>query len=516
MIIMRSKFRLVATMSLILVVLFGSIGPISAMIQAQLIPPSPYSVYTNQVYSLTVGVQYNIPPEAQKTYGPYLFWIESPPYQSGQGQLQGSGTASFSLTLQAPSTPGTYTLGLKLLVQAKGQSPTIMDTATVTYQVIEPIITDWDVDKVWIEPESPSVDDQITFHATIALKKTNSAKPLTVDVACYLDKKYYSGSSLTFSPQPSVQDIAISKPWKATEGPHTIMFVVDPNGQHNDPTPFPTYNHKDLTFTVQPYYAIIQSITLPKTEVKEYEEFTVIVTVEYKFPGTANLRIHHLNNFTDPFTDDLVTDTVTGAGTKDYKFTARASSAPFGNLTKIVGSGDVTFDKGAGWQKTTLGWWKSYELWVRGRDYYAVIDSMTAEYAGATTGSSESAGTIEISLQIRYLLPLESGLRIVVTGLNGTEVWRDEATATQTEIVERTGEYRYIYTFPAGIAYPSGGSITFHATVEYIAWGSWHVGDAQSVAVSLPYTAPPTSWTDYFEAAIQRIIDWFKQLFGQT
>jgi hypothetical protein len=171
---MKAMLRSICVITVVLITLSSLIHPASGMIQASIIPPSPYAVYTGQTYSLTVGVQYNVPKEADKNYGPYRFWIESPPSQSGTQELHGSGTTAFQLVLRAPSSPGVYTLGLKLLVQAAKQASTIMDTATVTYEVIEPVKTDWDVEKVWIEPKSPGAGDQVTFQATIVLRSTTS------------------------------------------------------------------------------------------------------------------------------------------------------------------------------------------------------------------------------------------------------------------------------------------------------------------------------------------------------
>jgi hypothetical protein len=54
----------------------------------------------------------------------------------------------------------------------------------------------------------------------------------------------------------------------------------------------------------------------------------------------------------------------------------------------------------------------------------------------------------------------------------------------------------------------------FTASLDYLAYGSWNRGDDQSASASVPYTPPPASMNDYLAAAIQRIIDWFKRIFG--
>jgi hypothetical protein len=404
-----------------------------------------------------------------------------------------------------------------------------MDTATVTYEVIEPVKTDWDVEKVWIEPKSPGAGDQVTFHATIVLRSTTSTKPLTVEVACYLDKKYYGGGTLTFPPKPGTQDIAINKAWTAREGSHVLVFVVDPNQAHNDPTPLPNYNFKELRFTIEPYYAIVKTITTP-SEVEEGQWFDVVATIEYRFPGTASLEVgHHLWNVTLPPAEPRL-DSVTGSGTRDYTFRVRAlvgpseyvTPSPYADTWNLHGIVTVRFDRGSGWQTTTPGWSKAYDVTVRRPPYYAVIDSMTVEYLGVATGD-ETLGRIRITVDIRYLLPLETGLRLVVcrfynssveapVGTAITEIWRDEATIRLEESVERTTTYTYEYTFP--ISSIRSDMMYFTATLDYLAYGSWNRGDDGSAGASVPYTPPPASMSDYLASAIQRIIDWFKRLWN--
>lgn len=524
--------------ALVLVIFISMIGPAFAAIQAQIIPPSPYTIYTNQTYSLSVPVQYDIPDTVDQQYGPYNFWISSPPSQSGQIVLHGSGTSTFSLMLQAPSTPGIHTLGLKLYVQASGQQVQLMDTTTVTYQVIEPVVTDWEVEKVWTEPKSPGEGDQVTFHATIILKSTTSNEPLVVEVACYLDQKFFASSSLTFQPKPGTrQNIAIPKQWTAIEGLNVLLFIVDRTAQHNDPTPYPTYNFMEHRFTVEPYYAIIQRITPTPSAVHEGERFEVTITVEYRFPGSASLKVKHLNNGTLPPVNDEQLDTVNGSGTKDYTFTARAGgesdySYLEGNRSTwtsgcrpwaLMGQGTVEFDKGDGWEHSDPGWVKSYTLNVTVLEYYAEFDLFQAathpDYPSTSESREESEngslGRIAITLQIRYLLPLESGLRITVTRASGTNasiILMDESTLTQEESVERIATYSYEYTFP--LSSVSSETMTFYATVEYDACGRMNVGDSESVDVSVPITEPASSTPDYFGRSIERIIDWFKKFFG--
>ena len=282
MIGLESKMKAVYVMVFILLTFGAMMEPVSAQggfvtVQAKLIPPNPYQVYTSETYSLTIGVQYNVPTG-------YYLWIESPPYRTDGMTVSGSGMTAFSLVLTAPSTPGTYTLPLTLYGQTRGAARSVMDTASVTYRVIQPIVTDWDVEKVSLDPAAPGAGDKVTFHTTISLLSTNSKDSLSVDVACSLDKRLYYAGSLTFAPQPSKQDVTIPEVWTATKGDNTLTCFVDPNHKHNDPTPYPNYDYKTIKFTVQPYYAIIESITTsPSPEVKEGDEFDVVVTDHVPF-----------------------------------------------------------------------------------------------------------------------------------------------------------------------------------------------------------------------------------------
>jgi len=181
----------------------------------------------------------------------------------------------------------------------------------------------------------------------------------------------------------------------------------------------------------------------------------------------------------------------------------------------------VRFDRGSGWQTTTPGWEKTYNVSVRRPPYYAVIDTMTAEYLGADSADS-SLGRIRITVDVRYLLPLETGLRLVVydvvnttkEGVMGgsTEIWRDEATIRLVESIEGTTTYTYEYTF--AISGTTSNMVYFYAVIDYLACGSWKSGDDASTGTSVPYTPPPSSISEYLAAAIQRIVDWFKNLFG--
>ncbi len=515
------KSKTVCVMVFILLTVGAIVEPVSAQryvsVQAKIIPPAPYQVYTSQTYSLTIGVQYDVPEGALS----YYLWIESPPYRTDGVTVSGSGMTAFSLVLTAPPTPGYYTLTLTLYGQTRGAERAVMDTASVTYQAVQPLVTDWDVDKVWIDPAAPGEGDKVTFHATIALLSTNSKESLTVQVACSLDKRPYYAGSLTFAPQPSKQDITIPEAWTAKKGSHNFVCVVDPNNEHNDPTPYPYYNYREIKFVVQPYYAVIQSITTtPPTEIKEGDEFNVVIKIAYHFPGMATLKVRHSNNQTiPPFEEQVDNVKLSGSGTKDYTFKTRAPFTTPTNLTccqtyVLYGQGSVMFDRGTGWEKTDPGWTAYYNVTIRRPNYYALFNQVIAQYVGSANGT----GHVAITLVVRYLLPLQSGLRITITRFDNaskgasqaygwTIIVEDESSFTQQDCVERTVTYVYTYSYPPS----SLGSDKLHfiASVEYLACSAWKPGDQATVSASVPYTPPPKSISDYLVAAFRRILEWF-------
>jgi len=529
---------LVALMLLSLGALTGRVwGQTQA--QATIIPPSSCQAYTGQMYQLTIGVQYSFPGGSYYigatpgTGAVYTIWVESPPYDTNQVSVSGSGSTELMMMLTAPSTPGTYTLPLTLYAQAANGQPMVMNTASVTCESVQPIVMDWNVAKVWLDPASPGEGDQVTFHATFALVSTNSPQPITVQVACLLDQSPYYTDSLTFQPQPqpSSQDVTVPQPWTATKGTHTLTCIVDPNNELNDQNPYPQGDFAEIRFVVQAYYAVIQSITTSPLEVNEGDKFSVIIHVSYHFPGSATLKVTHQNSGTQPSSEDQVDGVkLSGSGTKDYTFTVRApfstSNEEAGTCVQeymLTGQGFVWFDRGegAGWEKTDPGWTSSYNVTITRPQFYARFTQVTAEYAG----SENATGHVTITLVAKYVLPVRTGLRVTIETLgtltqNMLEAHRnmvvvqDESSFTQQDSAERTTTFTYTYSYP--ISSLRSGTLTFTAAVDYQACGAWNHGDEGTVSTPVPYTpyTQPTSASDYLMAAIQRIMDWFRSLMG--
>jgi hypothetical protein len=486
---------------------------IPTSVVAKIIPPQAYSVYVGQVYVLTVGVQYSVIPSDETVF----LQITCDSYTSQFVPVSGSGTTAISLQLHAPQSPGIYSLQLNLLVRIPGQPASVWDAAAVNYQVVQPVITDWDVQKAWVVPESPGVGDNVTFHATIELKSTTSTEPLNVIVAVLLDKSLYYSGPMTFQPQPSAQDFEVSKAWIAAKGTHVLTVVVDPQGRHNDPTPYPYSNFKQVQFAVEEYYAIIKNISAPQ-EVNQGEEFNVVITVEYKLPLNANLKIGHINIGTDPPAKEQKLDTVSGSGSKDYQFSAKAPSTGSCVSPQLKGNGTVMFDTGKGWQATANGAWGYYAVNVKSPEYFASISSLEATYQP----SPNQTIPIHIVFRVEYYLPNQTVLRITVSRSiasdNRTQltIWKDQANITQPQKPTRVSSpIEFVYNFVCSDCSGNSTTLTFHATVDYIACDGWQNGGEASTQLTVPNPhRAAKSPLDYLVAALQTIIDWFKKLFG--
>jgi hypothetical protein len=487
---------------------------IPTSVVAKLIPPQPYSVYVGQTYVLTVGVQYSVTPSDETIF----LQITCDSYTSQFVPVSGSGSTAIPLQLHAPQSPGIYSLQLDLLVRIPGQPASVWDAAAVNYQVVQPVITDWDVQSASVVPGSPGIGDSVTFHATIELRSTTSTEPLSVIVAVLLDKNLYYSGSMTFQPQPSTQNFDVPKAWMAVKGTHVLTVVVDPQGHHNDPTPYPNSNYKQVQFAVEEYYAIITNISAPQ-EVNQGEEFNVVITVKYKLPPNTNLKIGHINPGTDPAANEQKLDTVSGSGSKDYQFGAKAPSTGSCAPPQLQGNGTVTYDTGKGWQPFGNASYGSYSVNLKSPEYYAKITSLEATYQ---PGPNQTM-PIHIRVQVEYYLPNMSGLRIAVSRSidsdNRTQVtiWKDEGNITQPGKPTRVSSpIEFVYNFICGnCSVGNSTTLTFQATVDYVACDGWQSGGEASTQITVP-NPQRTAKTplDYFFAALQTIMDWFRKLFG--
>ncbi|MEM4246592.1 MAG: hypothetical protein QW390_04785, partial [Candidatus Bathyarchaeia archaeon] len=489
------------------------------------------AVEWDQVFPLMVGVSYSVPEEITRKAGGYVLWLTLDGRVSNLVPFGGPGAYTFQFSIRAPPVEGVYSLKIELYIAAKPDYPNgqLRDTETFTYYVKPKVVTDWEVEKAWITPSAPGPGDEVTFHASIALLSTNSKQALSVEVMCYLDKKQFTQAPivLTFNPTPYTQEVTVAQRWTATEGDHRLIFTVDQMGRHNDPTPYPRYNFKELAFRVEPYYAVIHDIKTPQV-VDPGESFDIAVGVRYDLP--ANTRLKVVNVFAADGAPQERLDTVSGEGINSYLFTLEAPQVPFArpgepDTMPLNGSfAQVEFDRGSGWQHTDPGWRMGYVIQVRRPTYYAVFDSVEARYLGTEGGSGRNAtlGRFQITMHVRHLLPLETGLRLVVTGYNGsTEVLRTEEEITQTDSVERTTVYTNEYTFPLTSLAEGSYSIGFEASVEYMVEGSWYWGDGTAASAQVNIVHPPKTVArehrtilDDLKDRLDDFLDWMRRMLG--
>ena len=123
-----------------------------------------------------------------------------------------------------------------------------------------------------------------------------------------------------------------------------------------------------------------------------------------------------------------------------------------------------------------------YNVTVRRPTYYALFNQVSAQYVG----SANATGHVTITLLVRYLLPIQTGLRITITRFDNastgempTYAWQiivqDESSFTQQDVEERTVTYAYTYSYPSSSS--TSDKLTFIATVDYLACGGWSKGD---------------------------------------
>lgn len=520
---------------------FSSIPYASAMFQASIIPPQPYTVTVGQSYSLKVSIQYDIPQQAVDQIGPIQLWVFSSPYSSSKVPLVGKGTYSFSLPLTAPSQEGTYTLGIKLYVNSQIHKSEVYDTATVSYQVITPTVNDWAVTKVWITPDSPSPDDEVTFHATIALKSTTGKGTQMAAVGCFLNDRPFGKTQLLSFQYPSSQDIQAPIEWTAEEGSYRLRFAVEDFNYYQDK--FIQDNIRDYVFSVEPYYAIINGTVISPFSVESGDGFIATVYVVYSFPESTELRIgiifpvgnlsYGFNMTADQIQSYTVTvegyDTVSGTGSGPYSFNLTAPTIPFTvdpmtlNATEYMGISKVEFDRGegAGWEYTDPGFADDFQVFVTPHTYYAVIDISDIAYLGEASpfDPNNPKGRFRANIEVDYLLPEENAkLRVMLTESKGTKIY--DGTSGAKGEGKRT--YPIEFELPLDVEIKDYSEL-FDVEVSYEVEEKWYSGDSRSSSapVSISEEAisakpgPPSGSafepvTDFFRS----IADFFKGLFG--
>jgi hypothetical protein len=484
-------------------------------INAQISPIKSYTVYAGQSYTLSVSVQYNIDPKTESNIGPISLYVYSPPYSSSKAQVSGSGSRTLILPLVAPTQPGSYTLGIKLQADSKQALGELIDTATVNYNVVMPVENDWAVNRVWITPDSPSPDDEVTFHATIALKSTTGKGTQMASVGCFLNDRPFGKTQLLSFQYPTSQDIQAPIEWTAEEGSYRLRFAVEDFNHYQDK--FIQDNIRDFVFSVEPYYAMINSTFISPSPVLSGNGFPASVQVVYSFPESTELRIGIIfplenlsfgfNMTADQIQNMSVTseryDTVSGTGSGAYGFNLTAPTLPFTtitNATGFLGISKVEFNRGegAGWEHTDPGFADDFMVYVTPHSYYAIIDISDIAYLGEASpfDPNNPKGRFRANIEVEYLLPEEN------------------ARGKRTYPIE--------FELPLDVRIKDYTEL-FDVEVSYEVEEKWHSGDSESstapVSISeearsaKPGTPSGSAFepvTDFFNS----IADFFRGLFG--
>ncbi|WP_455277795.1 hypothetical protein [[Eubacterium] cellulosolvens] len=546
---MKLFSRLLISTLIISSILYSSANAQQFNINAQISPIKSYTVYASQSYTLSVTVQYNIDPKTESNIGPISLYVYSPPYSSSKVQVSGTGSRTLTLPLVAPTQPGSYTLGIKLQADSKQAQGELIDTATVNYNVIMPVENDWAVNKVWITPDSPSPGDEVTFHATIALKSTTGQGTQIATVGCFLNDRPFGQTQLLSFQYPSSQDISAPLEWTAEEGSYRLRFAVEDFNRYQDK--FIQDNIRDYVFSIEPFFAMINGTFIDPSPVYSGESFTASVYVTYSFPESAQLRIRvtfpiPAFNYTSEqilsmnVTDETY-DSVSGMGNKPYIFTLNApvvtfssasSPGPDGilgtaddilNATQFIGMARVEFDRetGSGWENTDPGFFQSFIVDVMPPRYYAIINIAELTYLGEVSpfDPNNPKGKFRANIEVEYFLPEEDAkLRLMLTESKGTKIYDGTSGAK--------GEGKR--TYPVEFELPLDMEIKdytelFNVEASYEVDEEWYSGDSRSSSAPVSISeeaigakpgAPSGSAfepvTDFFNS----IADFFRGLFG--
>ena len=131
---------------------------------------------------------------------------------------------------------------------------------------VEGLHTDWQLVESTVTPLSPKAGELVSFQASVGIVTLIDPLPQIVNVTLYLDGDLYYSTSLTFTRPLDV--ITVQTYWIATEGEHSVKWVIDPNLLYEDPDL--ENNVIWQTFTVE---EAVEEIEVP---IKTYE---VVVSV---------------------------------------------------------------------------------------------------------------------------------------------------------------------------------------------------------------------------------------------
>ncbi|MEM2228433.1 MAG: hypothetical protein QXR82_06520 [Candidatus Bathyarchaeia archaeon] len=210
--------------------------------------------------------------------------ISGKPASQIPGPPAGDYTAIFSLSPSAGG--GVY----KVFAQATfgGESGSAQTTFTVAAAPAKKTV-DWAVYNPSATPANPTINDFVRLNVVLRIIATISPGPYSVDIVCFVDEVLVGEGTLTLSGTNPMT--VYTDPRKYSAGTHTVIWIVDPNHEYNDPNL--GNNQASFQFTVStPVQFDFSLIASPSTQtIKAGEEaiFSIAVNLISGTPSTVTL-----------------------------------------------------------------------------------------------------------------------------------------------------------------------------------------------------------------------------------
>jgi hypothetical protein len=260
-----------------------------------------------------------------------------------------SGTPTFSRTLyvsvSSGKAPGTYT------IPVAGFNPTTGYRTDYVQLVVlsSAAITDWALSNPTMTPTAPKVGDSVVFSVLLSALSTNRPYPQNVRIGAYFDGVFLGTVPVSYTGPtgyPALLSTA-NAPWTATEGPHTVVMIVDPSPYaYDDPNRYS--NQVSMSFSVSaappPFdFSVSASPSTQKVTAGESTSYVIVVSllngpsqaVSLSLAGLPTGATHSFNPpASNPtFQSTLTVSTIKSAAPGTYTVTLTASG---GGLTRTA------------------------------------------------------------------------------------------------------------------------------------------------------------------------------------
>ncbi len=299
-----------------------------------------YTVTVTLVSSPTANVQLLIAPVGPDLMG-LNFWF-SP---SASGTPSPSFTRTLYVSVSSGKAPGSYS------IPVAGYNPTPGYRTDYVKLVVlsSAAATDWALSNPTMTPTAPKVGDSVAFSVLLSTLSTNRPYPQSVRIGAYFDGAFLGTVTVSY-PGPTGYPALLSTasaPWTATEGPHTVILIVDPSPYaYDDPNRY--NNQVTMSFTVSaappPFdFSVSASPSIQKVTAGESTSYVIVVSLLNGPSQAVSLSLAGLpsgvtHSFNPPasnptFQSTLAITTTKSAGPGTYTLTLTASG---GGLTRTT------------------------------------------------------------------------------------------------------------------------------------------------------------------------------------